>query len=250
MVDLDDTVKEISKDLKAPTDSTVMHMRSLRMAIGWIGLALPFALVLGENLRDWFVTRTSTVGDSIIAPSISAYFHTGMRELFVGSLCAIAVFLVCYKGYDKRDDLAANTAGICAFLIAVFPTTESAVSDLNSVTIFSDARTPDPTFVGVVHFVAAAVFFITLAIMSLFLFTLSTTVQPTSQKRHRNKVYKACGIAMIACVLLIAIGKLFHVSDATSYMFWLESIAVVAFGISWLTKAQVILADPATGKGS
>lgn len=250
MVDIDDTVKEISKDLKTPTDSTVMHMRSLRMAIGWIGLLLPFVLVIGENLRDWFITRASSVGDSIIAPSISAYFHTGVRELFVGSLCAIAVFLVCYKGYDRRDDLAANLAGICAFVVALFPVRDTAVTGVNSVTIFSDAQTLDPALIGVVHIVAATVFFLTLAVMSLFLFTLSTRTQPTERKRDRNKVYRVCGIAMIACVALIAIGKLVHVSETTSFMFWLESIAVVAFGISWLTKAQVILADSATGKAS
>jgi hypothetical protein len=219
-------------------------MRSLRMAIGWIGLALPFALVIGENLRDWFLTRASRPGHSIIEASISAYFHTGMRELFVGSLCAIAVFLVCYKGYDRRDDIAANLAGICAFIVAIFPTTESAVSGIDSVTIFSDARTPDPAFVGWLHFIAATVFFLTLAIMSLYLFTLSTSTGRTREKRNRNRVYKVCGITMIASIILIAVGKLAGVSDSISYMFWLESIAVVAFGVSWLTKAQVVLADP------
>jgi hypothetical protein len=243
MVDLDDTVKEISKDLKTPTDSTVMHMRSLRMAIGWIGLALPFALVIGENLRDWFVTRTSTFGHSFVEPSMSAYFHTGMREIFVGSLCAIAVFLVCYKGYDRRDDIAANIAGICALVVAVFPTTERAVTDIDSVTIFSDARTPDPSYVGVLHFLAATCFFLTLAVMSLYLFTLSTTTGVTAEKKNRNRVYRTCGITMIVAIVLIAIGRIAGVSDLTSYMFWLEAVAVVAFGISWLTKAQVIFGD-------
>lgn len=243
MADLDDTVTEISKSLKTPTDSSVMHMRSLRMAIGWIGLALPFALVIGENLRDWFVTRSSSVGDSFIEPSISAYFHTGMRELFVGSMCAIGVFLVCYKGYDRRDDIAANLAGICALVVAVFPTTERAITDIDSVTIFSDARTPDPTYVGVLHFVAAAIFFLTLAIMSIYLFTLSTTTGVTPQKVSRNRVFKLCGYTMIASIVLIAAGRILGVSDRTSYMFWLESVAVVAFGISWLTKAQVIFGD-------
>jgi hypothetical protein len=245
MAGLDDAVKDISKDLAKPTDSTVMHMRSLRLAIGWIGVALPFALVIGENLRDWFITRTSTVGNSFIGPSISAYFHTGMRELFVGSICAIAVFLVCYKGYDRRDDLAANLAGICAFVVAIFPTTESAVTDIDSVTVFSDARTPDPSFVGWLHFIAAAVFFITLAIMSLYLFTLSTKTSVTPEKVNRNRVYRVCGWTMLACIALIAVGKLIGVSDRTSYMFWLESIAVVAFGFSWLTKAQVVFGDSA-----
>jgi hypothetical protein len=69
----------------------------------------------------------------------------------------------------------------------------------------------------------------------------------TDKKRQRNKIYVACGITMVACIALIAAGKFFMTPEwnkQTSFMFWLESIAVVAFGVSWLTKAEVILADP------
>jgi hypothetical protein len=35
------------------------------------------------------------VGRLMIEKSISAYYHTGMREVFVGILSALAIFLVC-----------------------------------------------------------------------------------------------------------------------------------------------------------
>ena len=44
----------------------------------------------------------------------------------------------------------------------------------------------------------------------------------------------------------IALGKLLG-SEAwaieTSYVFWWETVAVLAFGLSWLTKAEVVLGD-------
>jgi hypothetical protein len=81
--------------------------------------------------------------------------------------------------------------------------------------------------------------------MSYYLFTISTKANPTPQKLQRNSVYRACGITIVVCIVVIAIGKCF-LGDAvsqTSYVFVFESIAVIVFGISWLTKAEVILAD-------
>lgn len=254
MISIQERVNSISADLKKDTDSTVIHLQALRKAIGYIALGLPFALAIGENIRDKLVTHPSTAGARWLEGSVSAYYHTGMREVFVGSLFAIGVFLVCYKGYERRDDIAANIAGFCAFFIAFFPThepsveaTDTAARAPDSVTFFSGADAPDPTFVGYVHFISATIFFITLAVMSLFLFTLSTTTGVTPAKKRRNRVYVTCGVLIILSIAAIAIVK-FATSDAlnerTSLIFWLETVAIVAFGASWLTKAQVWLGDP------
>jgi len=248
MISLDD----ISAGLTEPTGSEVIHLRTLRKAIGIVAVGLPFALAIGENLRDLLLPNAASANRAFVEGSISAYFHTGMREVFVGALCAIAVFLVCYKGYQRRDNIAAIIAGICALVVALFPTRErsreavdTGIPPIDSATLFSSANAPDPAFVSVVHFTSAVIFFATLAYMSLFLFTLTNKPNPTLQKLRRNRVYRFCGITILVCIVVIAIGKLF-LSDAvsqTSYVFVFESIAVIFFGISWLTKAEVILAD-------
>jgi hypothetical protein len=112
--------------------------------------------------------------------------------------------------------------------------------------LFSSANAPDPAFVSYVHFTAAVIFFAILAYMSLYLFTISTKPNPTAEKLQRNKVYRFCGYTILFCIVVIAIGKLFlpdSLSEQTSYVFIFESIAVITFGFSWLTKAEVILAD-------
>ena len=45
-------VRHFSTELSKPTDSDVVHLRTLRGAIGILGLALPWTLALGENIRD------------------------------------------------------------------------------------------------------------------------------------------------------------------------------------------------------
>src|SRR6266540_6600402 len=92
-------------------DPLVLSYLGLRKAIGIIGTALPFVLAFGKILLE---------GPGIQS-SISDYYHTGMRDIFVGSLCAIAVFLMSYRGYDRKDDIAGDLACVFALGVALFP---------------------------------------------------------------------------------------------------------------------------------
>jgi hypothetical protein len=252
MVSLKQGVEVVARNLSQSTDSDVIHLRALRKAIGWVAVTLPFALVAGENLRDALIPATAESTRVIVEGSMSAYFHTGMREVFVGSLCAIGVFLVCYKGPERWDKFAARIAGVSVLFVALFPTAEPSREApgpgegfRDSMTIFSGPNGPDPGYVNVIHLVSAAVFFLTLAGMSIFLFTKSGQTNPTVPRRRRRRIYIGSGIVIIVALVLIAIGKLIpdSVNDGVPFVFWFEAIAVVSFGISWLTKAHVIFGD-------
>lgn len=206
------------KKKQSPSDLTYSYL-ALRNSLGWIGILLPFVLMLGILFL---------FDGSAIQKTISQYYYTGMRDVLVGALCAIALFLFFYKGYNKWENRAANIAGLFAIGIAWFPTTET-----------------DPqTITGNVHFLCAAIFFIILAIFSIFFFTRKAA-HPTKQKLKRNKIYVACGTVMIACLAAIMIYfKFFHTENADSqFVFWAESIALIAFGISWITKGGTLYPD-------
>jgi len=192
---------------------------ALRKAVGWIGILLPFILMLGVFL---------IFKGEIIQESISHYYHTGMGDVFVGALCAVALFLFFYSGHDKWDDWAGNIAGLFAIGVAWFPATEVGPSDLT----------------GTIHFTCAALFFLTLAIFSLFLFTRKGS-NPTTQKLTRNKIYVICGLIMIACLAAIAIYLNFiqNENSESSFVYWAETVALVAFGVSWLTKGGTLYPD-------
>lgn len=205
-----------------PNDKYLRHTYSylaLRKAIGWIGILLPFTLMLGVFL---------IFKGEIIQESISHYYHTGMSDVFVGALCAVALFMFFYSGYDKWDDWAGNVAAIFAICVAWFPATEVGASDLT----------------GKIHFTCAALFFLTLAIFSLLLFTRKGS-NPTPQKLTRNKIYIICGLIMIACLVAIVIYMNFIHNDnqGSSFVFWAETVALVAFGVSWLTKGGTLYPD-------
>jgi hypothetical protein len=210
------------KDKKA--DQTYTYL-ALRKAVGWIGILLPFALMTGMSLIF--------KGD-IIQKTISQYYYTGMRDVLTGSLCAIALFMFYYRGYDKWDNRIGNLAGIFALAIAWFPTSPTEHQDI----------------IGNIHLISASAFFILLAGFSLFRFTLTEKEKHlTKQKLNRNIIYRTCGVLMLACLLSILIYFRFFQSTTahSNFVFWSETIALIAFGVSWLTKGGTLYPDKRQG---
>jgi hypothetical protein len=199
----------------------VLGYLNMRKAIGILGISLPVLLATGSFL-PW--------GAHLIMPSISEYYDTWMRDLFVGVLCAVALFLFCYKGLSKVDNRMANLAALFALGVAFFPTSSNIA------------------LVHYIHLVSAALFFIILAIISLFIFTIAREPLPDRERKIiRNRIYRICGAIMLGCLLLLFI-----------YMFWedkftflsvykpvfiLETIALFAFGVSWLIKGRTLWAN-------
>lgn len=209
----------------AEESQLVISYLGLRKAIGVLGTALPFVLVLG----NW------VLGGHGVQPSISTYYYTGMRNVFVGILCAIGVFLMSYRGYERADDIAGDLGCAFAVGVALFPTTPPGTSGGLAAAI------------GAIHLTCAAAFFLVLAYFCLVLFvkTRADGVM-TERKKQRNLVYRVCGWTILACVALVAIyfALLTHTPlRQLNPVLWLESAAVIAFGISWLTKGEAILAD-------
>jgi hypothetical protein len=207
------------------TQSLVRSYLFLRRGIGIIGTALPIVLVIGKIILE----------SPGISDSISSYYYSVMRDVFVGSLCAIAIFLICYR-YDHLDDIASTIAGICAIGVALFPTTPDV------------GATQRQAITGLAHASFAACFFLILALMAIFLFRRTDpNKNPTRRKQQRNTVYLFCGIAILACVVLAALLLLVPNLPGTPWLqplhpiFWLESLAIFAFGIAWFVKGETFI---------
>jgi hypothetical protein len=202
---------------------------ALRTAIGALGFALPFAVSIGATVIFGQGQQNS----------ISAYYYTGMRDVLVGTLFTIGFFLFSYRGYELADVIAGKITFVSALGIALFPTTPP-TGDVSSTA----------QVVGWVHLFFAATFFLTLSYFCIFLFTKTnaTPAHPmTARKVQRNWVYQVCGYVMVACIVLMAAYN-FAGGDKSSLVsvhpiYWLEAIAIMAFGVSWLTKGEAILKD-------
>jgi protein-S-isoprenylcysteine O-methyltransferase Ste14 len=232
-------VQEPTMQKSGAQDSLVLSYLGLRRAVGIIGFALPFVLSLGKIV----------FGGGGIEPSISHYYYTNMGDVFVGSLCAIGVFLTSTRGYSEpkfattsvgQDHFFGVLAGIFSVGTALIPT------DLNEADSLAKL-----TLQGGVHLALAASLFLTLAYFCLKLF-IKTGGNPTKRKLQRNLVYRISGYTILACLMLIVIAALPRIEPSVRSLnprFWLESLAVLAFGFAWLTKGETILKDEETQAG-
>ncbi len=213
-------------------NSYLIPYSQLRKTLGYLGLLFPILLIVIDNI----------FGDIIrILPTVSDYYHTGMRDFFVGTLCAIGIFLYTHKGHKNQDWKLMSFCGLMAIGVAFFPTGSNKVL-LGFITV------------GFAHLTCAALLFLGLAYISLKVFTKDGSKEDpnyvmTAEKKIRNKVFTVCGWAILIFVLMIALYHLLNLDTRIpdlkmiSPVFWLETFALWAFGLSWLTKGEGILED-------
>jgi hypothetical protein len=114
-----------------------------RVVIGVIGVLLPIVLVGGNRV---------VFGQSDLLPSLSGYYHSDMRNWFVGSLWAIGSGLLVYLAARRNlaDSVISFVAGLLAVGVALFPT-----------------NAPDtvPTIIAKLHVAFAALLFVLLGVI-------------------------------------------------------------------------------------
>lgn len=225
-------------DLRSSDTPYVLSYFAQRRAAGYIGLALPVIVVF----FDRFVSKYQCVPDSI-----SASYYTGARNFFVGSLCAVGIFLISSVGY-KRDIKYSIFAGVMAFLVAFDPC-GSPPPGQNFCGMRADLPYP---YSGNVHFVSAILLFLTFAFFCLVLFTRSTD-DPNGfaprlkglpeKKKQRNKVFIVCGVIMVAAMGSFVVAKMVDPELRHHELLIVEWICLWAFGVAWLVKGQQLLKD-------
>jgi O-antigen/teichoic acid export membrane protein len=194
---------------------------------------LPVLLILGGLL---------SLGG--IEPSISDYYHTILRDLFVGIMFAIAIFLICYTGHRRgegetvSDDWVTTVAGVAALGVAIFP---------------NEGRVPNDTLASVTqallgqhsaalaHYSSAVIFLGAVGYLAFFRF--ARTAKPV-----RRRIYRACGVVIWGATLLVIIASWFKIKGPAApqamvndwlLVLWFEAIGIWAFSIAWLVKGQV-----------
>ncbi|KIX20186.1 hypothetical protein SY27_13640 [Flavobacterium sp. 316] len=212
---------------------------TLRRLIGILGILLPLLLPLLLYLTDDLEE---------LLPSISHYYYTKSGPLFIAIMSLLAIFFIVYKGNVFIDFIISSITGISALLVVLLPTDSLLQGCLNIskkhiITILEK----DPTR-EVTHYISAGIFLLSLAYMSIFRFTKTSEGYEDSKKQidFRHKIYRILGVIMIFSIILIFLGSdyfnkivpnSFHDFHKTHHLtFWLETIAVECFGISWLIK--------------
>lgn len=208
---------------------------SIRKLIGILGMALPFAIYFGFG--------------ELLA-SISHYYYASSAVFFIAILSAFGLLLISYRGYKRNpdtewlsDNLITHIGGFAALLVVLIPT--SCLGSGNGVIDAYCGSSNFPLYghcnkhLATVHLLSAGLFFFTMGYMSIFRFTKG---YDCLEKRRKNRIYRTCGIIMWSSIGLLLVEKVlsFIISFPFYTTFLFETVAILAFGISWLVKGEAI----------
>lgn len=215
---------------KEDKNQMVVSYLTQRRLIGILGISLPILLWLYSCIKG-----------ETIQISISHYYFTQMRNLFVAIICVVSIFLLTYKGYETIDRVVSLLAGFFGLIVVFVHTSYKNPSE-------PCLHVPEP-ITGTIHVVSAGLFLLCLAFMSGFLFTKTTpgVKKVVGRKRTRNIIYIACAVVMVLCIVIMimyfAIQSFFNSLCEIRPVFWLETISLWAFGFSWVIKGETLWRD-------
>jgi hypothetical protein len=220
-----------------PADNFAQTYFTLRLTLGVLALALPLALFLG----GWLLQGIS------LQPSISAYYHSDARDILVGTLCAIGCGLIAYKGFGRDEDWALNLGGVLAASIALFPTDPIKALHCiqpnctgNCLVMSAQLdRTADIAIDSMLHFPAAASFYLVLGYVMIFCSHRTLYLVPPKARRRYLVVYPALGFLFVASIVAAFVIGRFVVAatDCLDHtIFGVEVAGIFFFGVFWLIK--------------
>lgn len=183
-----------------------------------------------------FLTSSFLFGRTEFQTSISAYYwtHDLERNVFVGVLCAVGVFLLLYKGYTVLEDRVLDVAGICAAGVAFFPMDESGDCAASGFSL---------------HGAFAVTFFACIFFICIFMSRHSLgDIADRSRRATFHRAYWLCSGIMIGSIVLAVLSPVLpeqavQTLCANSAIFWFEAVGVWAFSAFWYIKTREL--DPA-----
>jgi hypothetical protein len=221
------------EEIKITKECAESWLKRIRNFAGFLGMILPWIALIGAAIIS--KSKPDIIPEDFWATlSISATYY--LTPALAGILTTAAIVLMCYKGYDRKDELVTTISGIFGLMIVIFPC-DCSVAQKVSGNIVGFFQLPI-NISNIIHTAAAVIFFLLLAINSMFLFTLGES--NTRQKHIRNFIYKVCGIGMFGTLFVLILPI-----DFPAKIFVVEAIALTFFGVSWLVKGQIfgLLAD-------
>lgn len=239
-------------------DAYTRSYRISRLVVGFLGLLLPLAFIIGET----FFLR----GGVHVRGSLSEYYHTSMQDIFVGGLCVIGFLLATYMAgeFGTVDFWASLIAGAAVLGVVFFPTTRSGLPPgapaCGSVPEPAGCSFVEQTLgehqTATVHAVCAIVFILFLAVMS-FLFAdaevLPKAKRLTSPGQPKPRLFRKPALFWIhiTCMLIILAAGAWAFAGGGIWqltrLYIGEVVSVWSFAISWLVAGYHVTAPNRPG---
>jgi hypothetical protein len=199
----------------------------MRTLVGVFGIALPLTVILIDKFA--FEEGPFPRG------SVSVYYYSGVRDLFVAIMASTGVFFIAYKITEKSlENTLSIVAGVSAILIPLFPTKPPS-ADIPPTQL---QKLLSVNEVFGVHFVVSLAFLLSLTGIS---FMFGWRERDRIRRAGQKVSPKAWGIYHFACagimvLALVWIAVTLSVGLPPKALLAGEWTTAWAFGASWLAK--------------
>lgn len=163
------------------------------------------------------------IGSGCLQHSISAFYYTPTRPIFVGMLCAIGACLVIYRGNTDTENVLLNFCGFLAFVVAFVPTGVDKTCASINVPTPGEVREAAVNNVSVLIVIGAVV----AATNRILLHTRE--VQPLNAKARRWAVGSTLALAAGAVIFALQPDDFIRIGHNTAAATMFAGIVVVVF---------------------
>lgn len=159
---------------------------------------------------------------------MSGAYYTSTRDIFVGALCALGIFLIVYR-YNRFNDILGTAAGTCALGVALFPTAPGSGGDAGQQTV------------SVFHQVFAVALLTAMAAFCLFMYG----APGIKERSYVRRPYLVAGVLILVFMALAAVAAVTEVGDdwLITPLYLCEWLSVWSFGFAWTGAALSLAAD-------
>jgi len=223
------TVNLSAENLSAEDNLRTGSFLLQRFVVGLLAIALPPLLIVLDVV--------ALEGSVMARGSLSAYYHSGVRDVFVAVLAVVGVFLITYKAFERsRENVASVVAGLAAIVVALFPT-----SAPDGVPLVPLQERLGEGLVEAVHYGAASVLFVSAAYIS-WLFAAEELSGPFHRDQSFtpqlwSRFHRVMSGAIVGAIIFVAATQWFGFVDRFSILLG-EWLGLWAFGASWFAKGS------------
>jgi hypothetical protein len=195
-----------------PTRIEIDH-HTIKLIVGIIAISLAFL--------------TSICSKTPLESISASYYEEGWSSsIFIGFLFAISAFLLAYHGRSVFEMVISKIAAISALGVAMFPCGCGGHQEI----------------IPYVHYISATIMFL---ILVAFCYSFFKRARGKSYTRAviRAYIYAVCGITILLAIAAIGLDTVLNGAISASFTrltFYCEAVALISFGIAWLTASRIL----------
>lgn len=224
------SAREHPRSVGSARADAIRHLKAEhyeRLLVGGMALVVPTLMIVADLI--------TVPGSPTERGSLSAYYYSPLRDVFVGGACALGALLIAHRIAERSvENLLTTVGGVGAIVVALFPT--SRPPGMPRLPLVALQRQLGESAVTAVHTGGASLMLTVLFALTLVYAARQGRLPPTGRwPPHRWRIYHLlCAGVMLAAGVYTLLANGLGVLSQDASLLYSECMAIGGFGLSWV----------------